>query len=134
MPSPNLPNVAPTHPIPRVTMASTLVPSSSTASGLVRDPSPVWDIELDLNDDALDWPSGNDAPIPLTRDPLVSREVGPTPTAPRAVVSLVSGTKRPPSPVWDIELDLNVSDEDDMRMETDQPDRKKRRANRDDVD
>ncbi|KAH9849412.1 restriction endonuclease type II-like protein [Lenzites betulinus] len=54
-----------------------------------REPSPAWDIELDLN--ASPDPEAGPAPV------------GATTSNPR---------KRPPSPVWDIELDLNASDED----------------------
>ncbi|KAI0701701.1 restriction endonuclease type II-like protein [Earliella scabrosa] len=58
-----------------------------------KEPSPAWDIELDLNS-----------------SPEPSAESGPPPVR-----------KRPPSPVWDIELDLNDSgteDEDgDYRMD-----------------
>ncbi|KAI0635116.1 restriction endonuclease type II-like protein [Trametes polyzona] len=50
-----------------------------------REPSPVWDIELDLND-----------------SPEPTPESGPAP--------LAGGRKRAPSPTWDIELDLNASD------------------------
>lgn len=49
-----------------------------------RSPSPVWDIELDLNDPA-------------------SPSNGPPPPPPPG----------PPSPKWDIELDLNGSEEED---------------------
>jgi DNA excision repair protein ERCC-1 len=49
-----------------------------------REASPVWDIELDLDD-----------PLSPGVQPAQSSE---------------AGRKRPPSPVWDIELDLNESD------------------------
>ncbi|KAI0093079.1 restriction endonuclease type II-like protein [Irpex rosettiformis] len=54
-----------------------------------REPSPVWDIELDLND----------TPSPQAALP-----------APPRSPQLDSSRKRPGSPVWDIELDLNGSD------------------------
>lgn len=53
-----------------------------------REPSPVWDIELDL--DVTPPPS----PLPAQDKPDTSR-------------------KRPSSPVWDIELNLNDSDLED---------------------
>lgn len=56
-----------------------------------REPSPVWDIELDLNDDSP--PPGQNEEKELTPPPS---------TQPR---------KRPVSPVWDIELDLNSDEE-----------------------
>ncbi|PCH43674.1 DNA repair protein rad10 [Wolfiporia cocos MD-104 SS10] len=52
-----------------------------------REPSPVWDIELDLN---------------------------PTPSPPE-VADTTPARKRPPSPVWDIELDLNDSDPEESQ-------------------
>ncbi|KAI0777637.1 restriction endonuclease type II-like protein [Trametes elegans] len=55
-----------------------------------REPSPVWDIELDLND-----------------SPEPTPEIGPPPVGPSV------SRKRPPSPMWDIELDLNASDGED---------------------
>lgn len=64
--------------------------SSGPPSRPPREPSPVWDIELDLNDDEdLDRPPTSG---PSTRPP------------------------REPSPVWDIELDLN---DDDLYMDVD---------------
>ncbi|KAI0360729.1 hypothetical protein OH77DRAFT_1393388 [Trametes cingulata] len=54
-----------------------------------RDPSPVWDIELDLND-----------------SPEPTPESGPAPLG----TAVSNARKRPPSPVWDIELDLNATD------------------------
>ena len=52
----------------------------------IREPSPTWDIELDLNSPEPEVPA---KPLPT---------------------SGASTRKRPPSPVWDIELDLNDSD------------------------
>ncbi|KAI0674255.1 restriction endonuclease type II-like protein [Trametes maxima] len=70
-----------------------------------REPSPVWDIELDLNDSPE--PTSESGPPPVGGQPPGSR-------------------KRPPSPVWDIELDLNASDvEDDT--ESDARERKRPR-------
>ncbi|CCM03593.1 uncharacterized protein FIBRA_05730 [Fibroporia radiculosa] len=62
-----------------------------------RDPSPLWDIGLDLNDHS---------------SPDV--EAGPAIEHHNALQSLLSpgSRKRPPSPVWDIELDLNESDQE----------------------
>ncbi|KAH9896817.1 restriction endonuclease type II-like protein [Cubamyces lactineus] len=57
-----------------------------------REPSPLWDIELDLND-----------------SPEQTPETGPPPVG----GALVTSRKRPPSPVWDIELDLNASETED---------------------
>ncbi|OCH88873.1 DNA repair protein rad10 [Obba rivulosa] len=65
-----------------------------------REPSPMWDIELDLN--------GSLSPTPETGPP--PQRSWPTP-APIQKTSSGSGERRPrpPSPVWDIELDLNGS-------------------------
>ncbi|KAI0746698.1 restriction endonuclease type II-like protein [Daedaleopsis nitida] len=60
-------------------------PPPAPRARVTRDPSPAWDIELDLEG-----------------SPEPSAESGPPPVR-----------KRPPSPVWDIELDLNTSDTDD---------------------
>ena len=57
-----------------------------------REPSPAWDIELDLND-----------------SPEQTPETGPPPVSGTSATS----RKRPPSPVWDIELDLNASETED---------------------
>ncbi|KAI9063687.1 DNA repair protein rad10 [Trametes sanguinea] len=61
-----------------------------------REPSPVWDIELDLND-----------------SPEPTPESGPPP------VNSASSTarKRPPSPTWDIELDLNASEVEEEEVD-----------------
>jgi DNA excision repair protein ERCC-1 len=96
-----------------------------------RQASPEWDIELDLNDD-LTWPSGDEAPVSLTHPAPTARNVGPTPAAPRPGMSTRSPIsreasahgKRPSSPVWDIELDLNSDDEMDV-----EPERKRPRIN-----
>ncbi|KAH9930388.1 DNA repair protein rad10 [Amylocystis lapponica] len=71
-----------------------------------KPPSPVWDIELDLNHDS---PS----PTPETGPPP---HRSPSPSGQR--------NKRPPSPVWDIELDLNESDIEEVVG----PGRKRQRA------
>ncbi|PSR81149.1 hypothetical protein PHLCEN_2v6484 [Hermanssonia centrifuga] len=62
----------------------------SPPSRTTRDPSPMWDIELDLNSS------------PPLEEPA-ARQFTPGPSNPK---------KRPPSPVWDIELDLNEESED----------------------
>lgn len=59
-----------------------------------REPSPMWDIELDLND----YPSPDLPPVIL---PDISSN------------QANNSRKRPPSPVWDLELDLNDSDTED---------------------
>jgi len=74
------------------------VPESTSHARPPREPSPVWDIELDLDLD------GNNSP-----------ESGPPPvTLSRQLDAVVNTTKRirSPSPMWDIELDLNASDDD----------------------
>ncbi|KAI0646264.1 restriction endonuclease type II-like protein [Trametes meyenii] len=71
-----------------------------------REPSPVWDIELDLND-----------------SPEPTPESGPPPVAGQPPAG---SRKRPPSPVWDIELDLNASDTEGD-TETEARERKKPR-------
>lgn len=92
-----------------------VIPSSSSApkngsqgsSGArPREPSPVWDIELDLNS-----PSPS-PPLPLR---VSSPIQGPT---------QAQGKKRAASPVWDIELDLNGSD---IEMDEDDGREKKRK-------
>ena len=60
-----------------------------------REPSPVWDLELDLNTPPPDEPYV--PPSPQSRRPEVTD----------------ASRKRPASPVWDIELDLNPSDVDE---------------------
>jgi len=87
-------------PDPPAQPSTTASEMAETSSGkTAREPSPVWDIELDLNDDAPDA-------VPQSQPP----------PAPRPSTSdeseNASGNKRPPSPVWDIELDLNASDGD----------------------
>ncbi|KAH7913894.1 restriction endonuclease type II-like protein [Hygrophoropsis aurantiaca] len=71
--------------------------TSAPSSSLPQPPSPVWDIELDL-DDPLPT-STSDRQRPLLEEPQWGSQA-PTPTRPR----------RSPSPVWDIELDLNDED------------------------
>ncbi|KAI8970547.1 DNA repair protein rad10 [Trametes punicea] len=63
-----------------------------------REPSPLWDIELDLND--------SPEPTPESGPPAVGRASS-------------TSRKRPPSPVWDIELDLNASEVEDPDVEED---------------
>lgn len=70
-----------------------------------RAPSPVWDIELDLND------SPSPSPTPETGPARERSHPPPEHPAVTAAPSVeASRRKRPPSPVWDIELDLNESD------------------------
>lgn len=66
-------------------------PSSQLSRRPARSPSPVWDIELDLN-----------SPSP------------PVPRSPSGGASSERGRKRQASPVWDIELDLNEEDLEDV--------------------
>lgn len=64
-----------------------------------REPSPVWDIELDLNESPS--PTSETGPLPQHSPPLpISGSVVPE----------NGKRKRPPSPVWDIELDLNENE------------------------
>lgn len=58
-----------------------------------RPPSPVWDIELDLNEDLNDY----DSNLPSIQPPPSKAHEPPA---------------RTQSPVWDIELDLNDSTSD----------------------
>ncbi|KII92270.1 hypothetical protein PLICRDRAFT_37060 [Plicaturopsis crispa FD-325 SS-3] len=69
--------------------------AASTSSRPARSPSPVWDIELDLNesDDPAD---------------------GPPPESTAPVGGTARPSKRPASPVWDIELDLNSDEDEDV--------------------
>lgn len=70
-----------------------------------RAPSPVWDMELDLND------SPSPSPTPETGPARERSHPPPEHPAVTAAPSVeASRRKRPPSPVWDIELDLNESD------------------------
>ena len=81
--------------------------STTTPTWPPREPSPVWDIELDLDLD-IDAPEGG---------PFVSR-------APeKGQNTKGNGEARSPSPIWDIELDLNGHDEEDN-----QDDKGKRKA------
>lgn len=64
---------------------------------LPREPSPVWDLELDLN-----TPPPDEQSRPPTPPPRTTTIDGDT-----------SSRKRPPSPTWEIELDLNPSDIED---------------------
>jgi len=64
-----------------------------------REPTPIWDIELDLNpSDAETEPTGNTGP------PLAPNTSGD------------HGRRR--SPTWDIELDLNNSEDSTSEMES----------------
>ncbi|KAI0826670.1 restriction endonuclease type II-like protein [Trametes gibbosa] len=76
---------------PETSAQNAMRPPPAPRPRALRDPSPVWDIELDLN---------------ASPDP----ESGPTPVGDGELTS--NPRKRPPSPVWDIELDLNASDAD----------------------
>lgn len=69
--------------------------SSGSQRRIAREPSPVWDIELDLNES----PSPETGPLPQ-RSPSL-------PTGESAVPINGAQKRPPPSPVWDIELDLN---------------------------
>lgn len=74
----------------------TLPLETSSRSRPPRSPSPVWDIELDLNG------SPENGPPPTSETP------GKSPSADNP--GLRKG--RSPSPMWDIELDLTGSDDD----------------------
>lgn len=66
-----------------------------TANRPPREPSPVWDIELDLND---------------LSPPVATAETGPLPESfSRLPVEETDHPVSRSSPVWDIELDLNGS-------------------------
>lgn len=67
----------------------------------VREPSPAWDIERDVNDDV-------DSPLLL--DPRLSKKKPKSGFGEEDLAQPAGerpGPERPPSPVWDIELDLN---------------------------
>ena len=66
---------------------------------LPPNPSPTWDIELDLDAEGL----------PESGPPAVSRQSKSTEI--QFVESDSAPSTRLPSPTWDIELDLNGSDE-----------------------
>lgn len=96
-------------PRPPVGIPSSLAPkngSQGSSGARPREPSPVWDIELDLNS-----PSPS-PPLPLR---VSSPIQGP---------NQAQGKKRAASPVWDIELDLNGSD---IEMDEDDGREKKRK-------
>ena len=79
--------------------------NSKTRVRLPREPSPVWDIELDLSSPAR-------SPSPRPAASTASTSV--VPSAPRSQITRserpLNLQKRSPSPIWDIELDLNESD------------------------
>jgi DNA excision repair protein ERCC-1 len=87
--------------------------TSGAATSTVRrraSPSPDWDMEFDSlpNEDVPYNPQSPQPPQPpYNSSPDASAR--PMPTAPS---STIAGNKRPPSPIWDLELDLNPSDED----------------------
>jgi DNA excision repair protein ERCC-1 len=64
-----------------------------------RPPSPVWDIELDLNDENSSLATAESGPLPIELTGKTSKN-------------------RPQSPPWDIELDLNPSDEEEGKRDT----------------
>lgn len=89
---------------------STQAPLASASDRLQREPSPTWEIELDLNDNDFQ----DSLPTPKTKivSPAASlsspssgdaEDIEPPPSQPGL-------RKRPSSPSWDIELDLNESD------------------------
>ncbi|EJD35559.1 DNA repair protein rad10 [Auricularia subglabra TFB-10046 SS5] len=92
-------------PVPARAQASSQ--AENAAARHPRPPSPTWSIELDLNDDDEDEPQtltapGTPAP-PAPAPPEPSRTAaGDAPLNPRK-----RAAPRSPSPVWDIELDLN---------------------------
>ncbi|KAI0324078.1 DNA repair protein rad10 [Cubamyces sp. BRFM 1775] len=91
----------------QLTVPSAPRPPPAPRPRVPREPSPAWDIELDLND-----------------SPEQTPETGPPPVGGTSATS----RKRPPSPVWDIELDLNASEtEDDDNQEEDGRSRKRPR-------
>lgn len=92
-----------------ITDMAASVQTSGASSGPPRNQSPVWDIELDLS-------------IPSPPPTSTAKDLGTrTSTSPRAEAGTssidpsTSRRKRPPSPVWDIELDLNESDVEEGR-------------------
>jgi DNA excision repair protein ERCC-1 len=76
-----------------------------------RDPSPVWDMELDLT--PFDIQSAND-PNEEARISIRSQK------------STIKLPTREPTPIWDIELDLNKSDDESV-SESDGPAKKRKK-------
>ncbi|TFY65181.1 hypothetical protein EVJ58_g2134 [Rhodofomes roseus] len=82
-----------------ISIATSSQPPAPAARPL-REPSPAWDIEFDL-----------DSPPPPTATQMSNDTGGPsTNSIAPSIGESTSTRKRPPSPVWDIELDLNESD------------------------
>lgn len=88
-------SVEPARPGRRMGSAADMPPPPVPSRPPVREPSPPWDIELDLNDD-MDSPSAD--------PPAISKEAKNTKPS---ELSNKQATERYISPVWDIELDLN---------------------------
>jgi len=84
--------------------SSRTTPEATTSR--TRLPSPVWDIELDLD---VDGGSPESGPPPVSREPRMAEN-----TKIQNVNSESVLRNRSPSPMWDIELDLNGSDEDNQ--------------------
>lgn len=88
--------------------------STTVEQRAAREPSPVWDIELDLNGSPSPTPETGPAPhrsqLPSPSKALPTRASSTSETD----INSTQSKKRPPSPVWDIELDLNESDEDNV--------------------
>jgi DNA excision repair protein ERCC-1 len=78
------------------------LPESSTTGDYPRpprEPSPIWDLELDLDVDGNAHISPESRPSPVPRAPDKS-----------ANGNNVDGRQGSSSPIWDIDLDLNGSD------------------------
>lgn len=97
-----------------------------TAARPPRSPSPAWSIELDLNEDDVPEPSSSTAAKPSAPSAVPAPEPAP-PITNDAPLNPRKRALRSPSPVWDIELDLN----DDELAELDRIDPKRPRLDPD---
>jgi len=79
-----------------------------------REPSPMWDIELDLNESPP--PTAETGPL-TNASPQTSSELSQTSTDGAAGdVKRGASRKRPLSPVWDIELDIDECDDPEISL------------------
>jgi len=79
-----------------------------------REPSPMWDIELDLNESP---PPTAETGSLTNASPQISSQLLQTSTDAAAEdMDRGAGRKRPPSPVWDIELDIDEFDEPEISL------------------